>query len=117
MFAAEAINKNRRIIEYAGELITHKESVRREQIYLPRERIWCFNINSRWVRDGAVGGNVSRFINHACRANCYAEIVGRTIWIRAAKTMKAGQELTYDYSTGGTAGIRCRCRPGCDTIL
>jgi uncharacterized protein len=117
VFAAETINKNRRIIEYEGELITQKESQRREQIHLPQGRIWCFNVNSRWVRDGSVGGNVSRFINHACRCNCYAEVVGRTIWIRAAKTIQAGGELTYDYSTGGTAGIECRCRPNCTTII
>jgi SET domain-containing protein len=117
VFAAETINKNRRIIDYAGELISQKESARREKISLPQGRIWCFNIDRRWVRDGSVGGNVARFINHACRANCYAEIAGRTIWIRAAKTIEAGQELTYDYSTGGAAGIACRCRPGCDTII
>jgi len=117
VFAAEPINKNRRIVDYTGELISQEESDRREAIYLPRQRIWCFNINRRWVRDAAVGGNVARFINHACRPNCYVEIAGRTIWIRAARTIDAGQELTYDYATGGTAGIPCRCHPGCDTIL
>jgi uncharacterized protein len=117
VFSGETINKNRRIIQYAGELITQKESMRREQIHLPQGRIWCFNVNSRWVRDGAVGGNVSRFINHACRGNCYAEVVGRTIWIRAAKTIRRGQELTYNYSTEGAAGIPCRCRPECDGII
>ena len=117
VFAGEPINKNRRIIDYAGELITQQESDRRERVYLPRQRIWCFTVDGGWARDAAVGGNVARFINHACRGNCYVEIDGRTIWIRAAKAIPPGEELTYDYSTGGIAGIECRCRPGCDTIL
>jgi SET domain-containing protein len=47
-------------------------------------RIWIFHINRRWVRDAAVGGNVARYINHACHPNCYVEIDGRTIWLRAS---------------------------------
>ena len=117
VFAAGPITKNTRIVDYAGELITHPESARREQGYLKRRRIWCFNINRRWVRDAAIGGNTARYINHACRPNCYVEISGRTIWIRAARTIATGEELTYDYSTGAAAGIECQCRPGCQTII
>jgi SET domain-containing protein len=69
------------------------------------------------VRDASVGGNLARFINHACRPNCYVRVVGHTIWICAARTLAAGEELTYDYHTGGTARIPCRCRPGCETVL
>jgi hypothetical protein len=117
VFAAERIPKNKRIIHYAGELITQAQSARREVRYLKSGRIWCFNLNRRWVRDAGVAGNLARFINHACRPNCYVQIVGRTIWIRAACTIERGEELTYDYSTGGAAGIRCRCRGGCRSVL
>jgi SET domain-containing protein len=117
IFAAERIPKNKRIIHYAGELITHAESARREGRYLRRQRIWCFHVSRRWVRDAAVEGNLARFINHACRPNCYVEIDDLTIWIRAAKTIHPGEELTYDYWTGGAARIPCRCRPGCRRIL
>ena len=117
VFALEPINKNRRIITYDGQLIDHKESLKRETRYLKRGEIWCFTVNRRWVRDAMVGGNVARFINHACRGNCYGQVVGRTIWIRAAKKIRKGQELTYDYLTGGAAGIPCKCRPGCETLL
>jgi hypothetical protein len=117
VFAREPINKNRRIIDYAGELITHQESLKRETLYLGRGQIWCFTVNSRWVRDATVGGNVARFINHACRPNCYTEIVDRTIWIRAARNIAAGEELTYDYHTDGDHVMPCRCRPGCTRKL
>jgi SET domain-containing protein len=117
VFALEPINKNRRIVDYAGELITHRESSKRETRYLKRREIWCFTVNARWVRDAHVGGNVARFINHACKPNCYTEIVGDTIWIRAARNIKKGEELTYDYHTDGEHVIPCRCRPGCSRRL
>ena len=111
------IPKNTRIIDYAGEPISHRESARRERAHLPAGRIWCFTLNRRTVRDASIGGNLARFINHACRPNGYVRVVGRTIWICAARTLAAGEELTYDYHTGGTARIPCRCRSGCDTVL
>lgn len=117
VFALEPITKNTRIIDYDGELIDHKESLKRETRYLKRGEIWCFTVNSRWVRDAHEGGNVARFVNHSCKPNCYTHIVGRTIWIRAARNIRAGEELTYDYHTDGEKVIPCRCRPGCKTKL
>jgi SET domain-containing protein len=117
VYAGQPITKNSRIIFYAGEKISAREADRREHRYQARGRIWCFTINRRWVRDAAAGGNEARFINHSCRPNCYVEIAGDTIWIRAARNIRTGEELSYDYNTGGEAGIRCRCRPGCETIL
>jgi len=117
VFALEPINKNRRIIDYAGELITHRESLTRETRHLKRREIWCFTVNQRWVRDANVGGNVARFINHACRPNCYTEVAGETIWIRAARNIRKGEELTYDYHTDGEHVIPCRCKPGCSRKL
>lgn len=117
VFAGEPINKNKRIIDYAGEKILIKESERRECDYLERGYIWCFRINRRWARDAAVGGNVARFINHACKPNCYSRIIGHTIWICAGRNVQAGEELTYNYYTEGEAEIPCRCRPGCRSML
>ncbi len=117
VFALQTITKNTRIIDYAGEKISAKDSKPREAKYLERGHIWCFTINRRWVRDAAVGGNIARFINHSCKPNCYAQVDGDTIWIRAARTIQAGEELNYDYNTGGTAEIDCRCRKNCRTRI
>lgn len=117
MFTLEPINKNTRIATYEGELIDHKESLERETKYLKRGEIWCFTVNRRWVRDAMVGGNVARFINHACQPNCYSQIAGNDIWIRAGKNIEAGEELTYDYYTDGERIIQCHCRPGCKRWL
>jgi len=115
VFALEPINKNRRIIDYAGELVSNRESEAREERYLEKGCIWVFRINARWSRDAAVGGNVARFINHSCAPNCYYDIdaKSRTIWIRASRRIEPGEELTYDYATDGEQSIQCRCRPGC----
>ena len=113
VFALEPINKNTRIVDYDGELIDHEESFKRETEYLERGEIWCFTVNRRWVRDANVGGNIARFINHACKPNCYSTIVGKTIWICAGRNIEAGEELTYDYYTDGEQVIECHCRPGC----
>ena len=117
VYAGQTIEEDTKIVEYKGELISQAEGWRREQRYLPRKRIWIFNIDDRWARDAAVGGNVARYINHACEPNCYTDIIGRTIWILAARRIAKGEELTYDYNTEGLAGIQCLCRPRCRRVL
>jgi uncharacterized protein len=117
VFATQPIAKNKRIVDYAGEKISSRESVRRERRYLQQRRIWCFKLNGRFVRDAAVGGNIARYINHSCAPNCYTQVIGDTIWIRASRNIRRGEELTYDYRTDGESRIPCRCRPGCRTLL
>ena len=117
VFAAEPITKNTRIIDYAGELIRNSRSGVREARYLAKGAIWVFRVNRTWSRDAAVNGNIARFINHACKPNCWFEVVDKTIWIRASRSIRAGEELTYDYRTEGDQTIPCRCRPGCKTKL
>ncbi len=117
MYAGESINKNRRIVTYDGELIDHAEADARALRYLEKGEIWCFTVNRKWVRDANFGGNVARFLNHSCKPNCYVQVVGHDIWIRAARNISAGEELTYDYNAGGEKIIACRCRVGCTTRL
>jgi hypothetical protein len=114
VFAAEPIAKKRRIIDYAGELIRNDEECEaREARYLAEGCIWVFRVNRAWSRDAAVGGNIARFINHSCQPNCHFEVVDKTIWIRASRAIRRGEEITYDYSIIGERTIPCRCRPGC----
>ena len=101
VFATARITKNTRVVDYAGERISNQESLRRERRYIKRGHIWCFKLTNRSVVDAGVGGNVARFINHSCRPNCYIDIKGGIIWIRAARTIRRGEELTYDYNTDG----------------
>jgi SET domain-containing protein len=117
VFADQPINKNTRIIDYAGELVRNRDSSAREGRYLEQGCIWVFRVNRIWSRDAAVDGNIARFINHSCTPNCWWEVVGHTIWIRASRHIRRGEELTYDYCTIGDRTIQCHCRPGCTTRL
>jgi SET domain-containing protein len=94
VYASQSIPKNKRIIHYAGEKISNRESLKREL---------------RYIRKG--------HINHSCRPNCYIDINDGVIWIRAARTIRKGEELTYDYNTDGEGLIKCRCRPACQRFL
>ncbi len=113
VFADEPIRKNQRVIDYAGELIRNVDSEEREERYSAEGCIWVFRLNRIWSRDANVGGNIARFINHSCAPNCWFEVVEKTIWIRASRSIQRGEELTYDYQTVGERTIQCRCRPGC----
>jgi SET domain-containing protein len=117
VFAVESIPKNTRIIDYAGELVRNSQSEEREERYLAEGCIWVFRINRTWSRDAGVGGNIARFINHSCIPNCWWEVAGKTIWIRASRTIRAGEELSYDYATVGERTLPCRCRPACPNFL
>ena len=117
VYATRTIPKNTRIIDYAGEKISNQESLRREQRYIRDGHLWCFKLTNRTVIDAAVGGNDARFINHSCRPNCYVHIAAGVIWIRASRTIRRGEELTYNYHTDGEGMIECRCRPGCQGLI
>ena len=117
VYAVQAIHKNKRVVHYAGEKISNQESLKRERRYIRRGHIWCFKLTNRTVIDAGVGGNVARYINHSCRPNCYIQISDGTIWIRAARTIRKGEELTYHYNTDGDGLIPCRCRRGCQALL
>ena len=98
VFARVAITARTRIIEYAGEHISHAESDRR---YLDgemaRHHTFLFTLNRRTVIDGAVSGNDARYINHSCAPNCEAVIEQGRIWIEATRDIARGEELAYDY--------------------
>src|ERR1700752_3060342 len=90
VFATEPINKNRRIIDYAGELIRNKRSGAREARSLKQGFISVFPVTRAGPRAAAVGGNIARFINHSCTRNCWPEVVDKTIWIRASRRIYPG---------------------------
>jgi len=93
VFAGEAIPKGVRIIDYAGELVRNDEECEaREDRYLAEGCIWVFRVNQAWSRDANVGGNIARFINHSCTPNCRFEVVDKTIWIRALRPIRRGEE-------------------------
>jgi SET domain-containing protein len=98
VYARTDIPNGTRLIEYTGALIDNAEADRRyEDERMRRHHTFLFILNSRTCVDAAVGGNISRFINHSCDPNCVAWIEGGHIWIDALRDVKAGEELGYEY--------------------
>ena len=86
------------IIEYTGEVIPWDEALRRH----PRDpsdpnHTFFFHLDDSRVIDGGVGGNSSRWINHACAPNCETEDDGGRIYIKALREIAVGEELFFDY--------------------
>lgn len=98
-FAKEQIRKGTRLIEYTGERITHEEANQRyPDEDMERHHTFLFELDDDTVVDAAVGGNVARYINHSCDPNCETIIEDDRIYVDAIRTIRPGQELTYDYS-------------------
>src|SRR5271166_2623008 len=69
VFAQVPIPLGKRVIEYAGERITERESMRRALRMFragKAERIYSARLDRRWKIDGSVGGSGAEFINHSC---------------------------------------------------
>lgn len=118
VYARTDIPKDTRLIEYAGEHISNAEADRRyDDECMSRHHTFLFILNSRTCIDAAVGGNISRYINHSCDPNCVAWIEGQRIWIDALRDIRQGEELSYDYEYDFLPGYTvedldfyaCRC--------
>ncbi|KAJ7988511.1 hypothetical protein DPEC_G00324340 [Dallia pectoralis] len=101
--ALQEIPQGTFVCEYVGEIISDAEAdVRENDSYL-------FNLDSKvgdiYCIDSRFYGNISRFINHMCEPNLFPCRVFTThqdlrfphIAFFACETIKAGEELGFDY--------------------
>ena len=123
VFAVAPIARDEVIIEYTGEVIGWPEALRRHP-HDPNDpnHTFYFSLEGGKVIDAKVGGNSSRWINHACEPNCQADETGGRVFIRALRDLQPGDELFYDYGLvldeRQTAKLKkqyaCRCgSPSC----
>jgi SET domain-containing protein len=118
LFATEPIKKGALIVEYKGRRVDNEEADRLEA----RGSRYMYELNSRWTVDGSGRRNVARYANHSCRPNAESDVIrgprargrkGGMVIIRAIKTIKAGDEITYDYGRdyfdGFLKPIGCKC--------
>jgi uncharacterized protein len=113
LFATRPIRKRSRIAEYRGPLLTAKQAEKAEN----RGNRYLYEINSRWTIDGTPRSNLARYANHSCNPNADTTIRNRRIFIYARRTIKPGEEITYDYGIDylknviGRSNCKCsRCR-------
>jgi SET domain-containing protein len=101
VFALQALAAGELILEYVGETIAWPEALRRHphDPSDPHHTFYFSLEDGLHVIDGNVGGNASRWINHACEpnANCEADERDGRIFIKALRDVKPGEELFYDY--------------------
>lgn len=119
VFATRTIRKGADIVEYRGRRISMDEADS-----LPDSdpdnpfHTFLFELNDGRVIDAGVRGNAARWINHSCQPNCvpYEDDRGR-VFIEAKRTIRAGEELSYDYrlnvpgrrTAQMLADYACRC--------
>uniref|UniRef100_A0AC34GVX6 Histone-lysine N-methyltransferase n=1 Tax=Panagrolaimus sp. ES5 TaxID=591445 RepID=A0AC34GVX6_9BILA len=102
LYAKKDINMNQMVTEYVGEIIRSEVCEIREKKYAQKNKgIYMFRIDSEFVIDATMCGNMARYINHSCDPNCVTQIVNidntKKIVIFANRPIRAGEELTYDY--------------------
>ena len=104
LFAAQAINKDTRIIRYRGERISKAESAQR----IAEGNVYIFTFHGQYDIDGKVLRNTARYINHSCEPNCITALTPRSIWVLALRDIQVGEELTFNYRYE-TKQHRCHC--------
>ncbi len=118
VFAARAIKKGTRLIEYVGDRISHAEADRRyAHKPIDDNHTFLFTVDARTVIDGGVGGSPARFINHSCDPNCETVIENKRVFVEAIRAIGAGDEIGYDYMIERDASdppnmadiFSCRC--------
>ena len=99
VFATTTIRKGTRIIEYKGKRRPWKEA-ENDPPTDPRDphHTFLFSLDNGQVIDAGIDGNDARWINHSCDPNCETmEEEGDRIFVYALRTLRAGDELFYDY--------------------
>ena len=99
VYATRALAEGERLFEYRGEVITWPEALARHP-HDPAhpDHTFYFHIDDEHVIDGNVGGNSSRWINHACCPNCEADEISGRVFIRTLRRVAPGEELFFDYA-------------------
>ncbi len=98
VFAVQDIAEGEVLIEYTGEIISWQQAQdRHPHDPLQPNHTFYFHVDEDRVIDANHGGNSSRWINHSCDPNCFADEQGGRIFITALRNIAAGEELNYDY--------------------
>ncbi len=97
VFATTFIPKGTRIIEYKGKVIPD-EVADEKYGYDEGTHTFLFLLDNKRVIDANFKGNSARWINHGCNPNCEAVEEDGRMFIDAKRTIKPGEELSYDYN-------------------
>ncbi|CAN5267045.1 hypothetical protein BH23GEM2_BH23GEM2_14780 [soil metagenome] len=108
LFAATSIKPGETIIRVEGRVV-HSDVLWHRQG--SRFSANCIRFGPETYLDP--GNGACRFVNHSCDPNAGIQKAGNRLFLFAAKSIRAGSEITIDYST--TIGdddiwtMRCKC--------
>ncbi len=111
-YARRNLKKGTLLIEYVGRKITKQETLS----LCEAGNEFIYTLDEDYDLDGNVSWNPARFINHSCAPNCEADERNGRVWIVALRSIKAGEEVTYDYcyDLEDYRDFPCRCgAPNC----
>lgn len=99
MFALRRIPRGTRLIEYTGERMSHDEADDRYgEEHEDSPHTMLFAVDDEVVIDATHRGSSARWINHSCVPNCEAVQEDGRVFIETRRTIRHGEELTYDYN-------------------
>ncbi|EDO43763.1 predicted protein, partial [Nematostella vectensis] len=122
----EDLEQNQFVIEYCGEVMNYRDFQSRAQRYdrQKRRHYYFMTLRADEIIDATLKGSISRFINHSCEPNCVTQkwtVNGLLrIGFFTLRTIKAGEELTFDYQLQryGKIAQTCYCEsPSCRGII
>ncbi|KAL8444499.1 hypothetical protein Emed_006196 [Eimeria media] len=110
VFAAEPIRRGEFIVEYAGNAVAEAKANFLEEQYVQSMggSTYFFKLRDGSIVDATTCGAATRFINHSCAPNCCTvdildeddEAGGSHVGLLALRDIEAGEELSYNYSSG-----------------
>lgn len=107
LFVGALVKRGAYPVEYVGTVVRGKEIDD-----VPANKYLFETSRSRMI-NGSSRANIARYINHSCKPNCEIEIIGGRVFVRALRSIKQGEELTYDYGEEYTdeyiKPYGCRC--------
>lgn len=116
LFATDAIAPGTTILRIRGRVV-HWRVIRRRR---GPGKDNCYRFGAETYLDP--GDDISRYVNHSCAPNAGVRKIGRSLSLVAYKPIRAGAEITFDYSTitgdDDIWTLRCKCGSrGCRKIV
>lgn len=108
-YTTSAYRKGSKVVEYTGPRITKRQG---DRIYDERPVTYLFGVDDDKSNNTVIDGHgMAMFINHSCDPNCVTEQDDNNrVWVIAARDLRAGEELTYDYLLwDGDDDAPCHC--------
>lgn len=116
IFAQLPISAGQFVIEYVGEVIDADELDTRSKECEKEPHFYFLSISAGDTIDASKKGNISRFINHSCDPNCITQkwqVNGESrVGIFALRSIRVGEELTFDYQFERFSHKKQRCLCG-----